>query len=364
LGFMRSKYRNMIAGCAALSAVSACSDGSLQSGEGAKPPAALAVASDSTGMRLVVVGTDIWTSTNGGSTWANRTPSGPAHNHTWTSVASDSTGMKLVAVVNGAADGIYNFNPEERDGDIWTSTDGGASWSDRTASSSAHGQAWFSVASDSTGTNLVAVTPGQGALGPGAIWTSTDAGVTWTNQTAGLPGMVSFGWNTVASESTGTKLVAATSGGDIWTSTNGGVTWTDRTSSGPAHGPPNGIGGWGWVSVASDSTGDRLVAVVDAGDIWSSTNAGLTWNDQTPSGSASNQVWNSVASDSTGTNLVAVDELVTGYNGDIWISTDGGLTWTDRTKSDAALSQTWVAVASNATGGHIVAVGPGVVWTN
>jgi hypothetical protein len=355
---MKSTYRVLIAGCAALSTASACG------GAAAKPTTGIAVASDSTGMKLVVVGTDIWTSTNGGSTWTNQTPLGPAHNHSWTAVASDSTGMKLVAVVNGAADADPNFNPEVQDGDIWTSTDGGVTWTDRTQSSSAHGQAWFSVASDSTGTNLVAVTPGQGVLGPGAIWTSTNAGATWINQTAGVPDMVPQGWNSVASDSTGTKLVAATNGGDIWTSTNGGVTWTDRTSSGPAHGPPNAIGGWGWASVASDSTGDRLVAVADAGDIWTSTNAGLTWTDQTSSGPASNQVWFSIASDSTGTNLVAVDALVTGNNGDIWTSTDGGVTWTDLTKGNAALSQSWVAVASSATGSRIVAVGPGVVWTN
>jgi hypothetical protein len=359
---MRSTYRILIVGYAALSAVSACGGGAA--GDGVKPTTAFAVASDLTGMKLVVVGKDIWTSTDGGSTWTNQTPSGPAHNHSWTSVASDSKGMKLVAVANGARDGLASASTEEVNGDIWTSTDGGVTWTDQTPSGPAHGQAWFSVASDSVGTNLVAVTPGQGVLGPGAIWTSTDAGATWTNQTAGVHDMVPSGWNTVASDSTGTKLVAATNGGDIWTSTNGGVAWTDRTSSGPAHSPPNAIGGWGWASVASDSTGDRLVAVVDAGDIWTSTNAGLTWTDQMPSGPASNQVWFSVASDSTGTNLVAVDALVTGNNGDIWTSTDGGVTWTDRTKGNAALSQTWLAVTSSATGSHIVAVGPGVVWTN
>ena len=115
---------------------------------------------------------------------------------------------------------------------------------------------------------------------------------------------------------------------------------------------------------SSLATRNRLVAVVDAGDIWTSTNAGLTWTDQTSSGPASNQVWLSIASDSTGTNLVAVDALVTGNNGNIWTSTDSGVTWTDQTKGNAALSQTWLAVASSSTGSHIVAVGRGIVWTN
>jgi hypothetical protein len=306
-------------------------------------------------MKLVVVGTDIWTSTDGGATWTNRTPSGPAHDHSWTAVASDSTGMKLVAVVNGSIDADPDPNLVVQDGDIWTSTDGGATWIDQTPSGSAHGQAWFSVASDSTGTNLVAATRSQGVLGPGAICTSTNGGVTWTNRTAGASAATQQqDWFAVASDSTGTNLVAAAGGGDVWTSTNGGVTWTDQTASGAR----------GWSSVASDSTGEHLVAVADTGDIWTSTDGGVTWTDRTPAGAASNQDWFSVASDSTGTNLVAVDALVTGYDGDIWTSTNGGVTWTDQTTGNPALSQSWAAVASNASGTHFVAVGPGAVWTD
>jgi len=272
--------------------------------------------------------------------------------------------MRLVAVVNGFVDRPSDPNLAAPSGDVWTSTNGGVTWTDQTPSGPAHGQAWFGVASDSTGTNLVAVTPGLGALGPGAIWTSTNGGVTWTNQTTGITAMVHVGWNSVASDATGTKLVAATNGGDIWTSTNAGVTWTDQTSSGPAHARQGYVGGQGWASVASDSTGDHLVAVVNTGDIWTSTNAGVTWTDQTPSGPASNQDWFSVASDSTGTKLIAVDGLVTGYNGDIWTSSNAGVTWTDQTTGSAALSQPWVAVASNSTGTHVVALGRGVVWAH
>src|SRR4051794_23922579 len=58
-------------------------------------PTAIAVASDSTGTKLVAVGRDIWTSTNGGVGWIDRTPSGPAHDQVWTSIASDVTGMNL-----------------------------------------------------------------------------------------------------------------------------------------------------------------------------------------------------------------------------------------------------------------------------
>jgi photosystem II stability/assembly factor-like uncharacterized protein len=349
-------HASIVLSSVALVSLVACSHGdALSSNSGTNgttssaPVAMLAVASDSTGMKLVVVGPDISTSTDRGATWTNRTASGPAHDHAWTAVASDSTGMKLVAVVDGSIDANPNPDLEVWDGDIWTSTDGGVTWTNRTASSGASRQAWFSVASDATGTRLVAATRGQGVLGAGAIWTSSDGGETWVNRTAKAAAQQS--WNSVASDSTGMKLVAV--GYGIWTSTDAGVTWTDRTFRRLDT---------GWSSVASDASGQRLVAVVNSGDIWSSTDGGATWIDRTPSGAASQQDWFSVASDSTGTNLVAVDGLVAGIKGDIWSSTDGGLTWTDRTATDPALSDQWVAVASNASGDHPVAVAPTRVW--
>jgi hypothetical protein len=116
----------------------------------------------------------------------------------------------------------------------------------------------------------------------------------------------------------------------------------------------------GWSSVASDATGTKLVSAVDAGDVWTSTNGGVTWSDTGPT--TSWQVWFSVASDSTGTNLVAVDGLVNGYNGDVWTSINGGLTWTDQTTGNQAAGGPWDAVASNAAGDHVVAIGRGAFW--
>jgi hypothetical protein len=71
-----------------------------------------------------------------------------------------------------------------------------------------------------------------------------------------------------------------------------------------------------------------------------------------------------VASDSTGTNLIAVDGLVNGNDGEIWTSTNGGLSWTDQTTGNPAASGFWEAVASNAAGDHLVAIGQGAIWIN
>jgi hypothetical protein len=71
----------------------------------------------------------------------------------------------------------------------------------------------------------------------------------------------------------GTYLVAvagANTGGDIWTSANGGANWADRTSA--AGGNPTAHDLF-WASVASDATGTHLVAVSGGGDIWTSANS-------------------------------------------------------------------------------------------
>jgi hypothetical protein len=112
------------------------------------------------------------------------------------------------------------------------------------------------------------------------IWTSADAGLTWTEQTAPSDISSSDVWVSVASDATGKHLIAATYGdpgtggsagggggfrperaGNIFTSTNAGVAWTNETA-GTAAADQN------WIGVASDSLGVHLVAVAAFGDIW------------------------------------------------------------------------------------------------
>jgi hypothetical protein len=224
--------------------------------------------------------------------------------------------------------------------DIWTSADAGGTWTKRTSISTQVGR--VTVASDSTGTNPV--------VAAGDIWTSSDAGVSWTDQTAGTSAPNT--WFNVASDSTGTRLVAVTAdAGDIWTSSDAGKTWAARTQGTSASGLP-------WFAVASDATGTHLVASPQATDrctldsvavvVWTSPDAGATWTKRTlGTGSSSDELLYAVASDASGANLVVGD--VTG----IWRSTDFGATWTDDTMG---VSSAWVSLASNATGTQIVAI--------
>jgi hypothetical protein len=239
---------------------------------------------------------------NIGPVWA---PHGT--NQNWESIASSSDGTKLVA-------GVYG-------GQIYTSTDSGASWTARDSS-----RIWYSVASSADGTKLVA-----GVYG-GQIYTSTDSGVTWTARDSNRY------WYSVASSSDGTKLVAVVNGGQIYTSTDSGASWTARDSN------------RGWYSVASSADGTKLVAGVVGGQIYTSTDSGASWTARD-----SNRNWYSVASSSDGTKLVA------GVNGgQIYTSTDSGRTWTARDSN-----RNWYSVASSSDGTKLVAgVNGGQIYTS
>jgi hypothetical protein len=223
----------------------------------------ISVASDSTGNNLVTggfFGGDIWTSSNSGTSWTDQTPSGPAHGQYWASIASNTTGTKLVAVSQLCCSGDTVGGPGAI-GDIWTSADSGVTWTDRTPIGPAHNQYWAAAASDASGMNLVAVGAG--------IWTSPDAGLTWTEQIAPSTSWNYGWWISVASDATGKRLIAATAyyalalvpTGNIYTSANGGVTWANETAGTSAEGQ-------NWAGVASDSAGVHVVAAAREGDIW------------------------------------------------------------------------------------------------
>lgn len=114
-------------------------------------------------------------------------------------------------------------------------------------------------------------------------------------------------WSSAASSSDGMKLVAVVNGGGIWASTDSGTNWT-QTSAPSTN----------WTSVASSSDGSKLIAAASVGGIWVSTDSGTNWT-QT---SAPNTNWASVASSADGSRLIA------GGSGNTYISTNLGAAWT------------------------------------
>ena len=155
---------------------------------------------------------------------------------------------------------------------------------------------------------------------------SVNAGFAWrTNET-------SRAWKAVAASSDGSKLVAVVNGGQIYTSTNYGVNWTARDFN------------RAWSSVASSADGTKLVAGVNPGFIYTSTDSGVSWT-QRPGSLSRN--WTSVASSLDGTRLIAC-----AGNAGTYVSIDYGANWA--AGLTAALS--WSGVASSDSGSNVVVV--------
>ena len=197
---------------------------------------------------------------------------------------------------------------------------------------------WGSIASSADGTKLVAAD----SSGTSQLFASVDSGVTWS--TLATDYQI---WTSIASSSDGTKLVAAADGGQIYTSSNSGVSWTAHETN------------RSWTAVASSVDGTKLVAVVGNGQIYTSTDSGANWLAR-----ATNRLWSSVASSADGAKLVAVVN-----SGQIYTSTDSGANWTAR-----ASNRVWVSVASSSDGTKLAAVvnfggqiytstDSGVTWT-
>ena len=160
------------------------------------------------------------------------------------------------------------------------------------------------------------------------------AGEIWT------PHESNRNWNKVASSADGTKLVATVTGGQIYTSTDSGVTWTPRAFN------------TNWQSVASSEDGTKLVAVVGGyiggvfrtGQIYTSRDSGTNWTAH-----GANQSWFGVASSTNGTKLIAL-----AYNDYIYTSTDSGTTWAQRGPHTG-----WLYAASSDDGTKLVATTDG-----
>jgi hypothetical protein len=147
-------------------------------------------------------------------------------------------------------------------------------------------------------------------------------------------------WVAVASSADGSHLVAIPANGQIYTSSDGGVTWTEQAS-----------GIQPWTAVASSADGTKLVAVSSSGSIYTSSNAGITW---TPQIAPASQSWRGVASSADGTQLVVGSTNYFAGTGAIYMSSNSGLSWTLLQGAPAFF---WASIASSADGTHLVAAG-------
>jgi hypothetical protein len=169
------------------------------------------VASSADGTRLVIGGFRILISTNSGNSWMLTNPVAA-------SFVSSSADSAKCAAISGQL--------------IFISTNSGTTW----AQSSASPTNWIALASSADGSRLVAVAGRshslQNPVVTGPIYTSTNGGATWTSNNVPV-----HNWTCVASSADGCKLVAADAGNlstNIPGATVGGGIWTAQTPPGPS----------------------------------------------------------------------------------------------------------------------------------
>ena len=125
-------------------------------------------------------------------------------------------------------------------------------------------------------------------------------------------------WYGVDMSGDGQTIVAAGLGTNIWTSTDGGANWNEDTS----------VGATKWFFDVAMSNDGKYVVVASADEfnaIYYSTDSGSTFAKKSPNG----QKYSDVAISDDGQTIAAVDR----NGGPIMVSTDGGGTWNARGSS-------------------------------
>lgn len=167
---------------------------------------------------------------------------------------------------------------------------------------------------------------------------------TWTP--AGAP---TNGWVAVTMSADGNTLYAVKSS-PIYSSTNAGITW--NTNALPAH--------VFFKSIGCSADGTRLIAAAGGGLIFISTNSARDWIQApvpaTNSITGADNHWACTAISADGTRLVAAAFLALGPGdyvpGSIYTSADSGMTW----QQTSAPITNWMSVASSADGSKLAAV--------
>ncbi|MBI3632236.1 MAG: DUF5011 domain-containing protein [Candidatus Vogelbacteria bacterium] len=148
-------------------------------------------------------------------------------------------------------------------------------------------------------------------------------------------------WQAMALSSNGQYQTAVVNGGQIYTSSNSGSTWTARDS--------NRI----WTSVTVSASGQYQTAVAITDQIYTSSDYGVTWTARD-----SDRNWQAVAMSSDGSRQTAVES-----GGQIYVSTNYGATWTANFSAPTVAN--WQAVAMSANGFYQTAlVSNGQIYTS
>lgn len=301
----------------------------------------------------VAVGTDaskdgaIWTTTNGGSTWTKDV------------VGNASTGPAGVSC-SSSSDCVAVGGADPGQGDDWVTTDGGRTWTEHAVPSANTTQPTVGGFTDvSCLSSQACVAAGADSNGDGASWTTRDGAATWAQQPVPDTSNSTQSNGGPAAISCGTKSLCVTVGtnnnGDsvAWTSVNGGQ-WNEQPIPGAQ--APNGAvqdiscaSESDCVAVGEDGTGNGSPAV------WTTSNGGSSWTEQTvPNAGGSNSYVRWVSCPSIAV-CVAVGNDSNGE--DAWSTSDGGSSWTEQPIPDIDASNGTLSDISCGSASQCVAIG-------
>jgi len=264
---------------------------------------------------------DIFTSNDGGLSWADQPASGK---RAWKCVISSAKGDILYAYVEG--------------GSIYRSKDYGFSWLEL---ASAGVRSWSDIACSASGASIVA------CVSEGDIFTSADSGETWTDQIS----IGSVPWKSVSMSADGNFLVAC--GVDAWTSftsssltaylytsIDAGLSWISRPNSGRYYWEGVSLTGNGenmfvfsrtWIGYQAGLPLDYLPSILlvsyDQGGTWSAMGLDIDTS------------WKCLASSYNGWSLTATNDPPTVFK----TSVNSGNAWT----TDTSFSASCLAVSAD-----------------
>ena len=271
----------------------------------------------------------LYRSSGSGVNWIEVLPGGDTN---WSVVAMSSDGSFLIA---GAFDGR-----------LYRSANGGSTWTE-TRPAGDTDQQWKTLAASNNGTHLIA------GVENGRLYLSTDSGTTWTETRPA--GDTDRYWSSVASSSDGTHLIAASSGflgvgssGDrMYVSSDSGAHWTETQPAGDVNKH--------WTSVASDGTGTNLIAGVEFGNnmsmgdrLYISSDGGANWSEAQPAGNI-NALWLPLTISSNGAHMIAGVYAGRLYRSSIVVPTPTATLTADPTTLTGTGSSTLTWSSTNAT---------------
>lgn len=161
-----------------------------------------------------------------------------------------------------------------------------------------------------------------------SVMVSTDSGASWRKHTPQGDPLI----QKITVSPNGETIMLYTDHSTI-ISTDFGETWNERDA-------PSG----GFNDIALSYDGSHIAAIINNFYIYTSTDGGATWVEQTEAGS---REWKSISSSSDGTKIIALPT-----NGLYYVSLDGGATWVSRS---GAGSQFWSGIEMSADGSKVVA---------